>query len=103
MVHYGRAFSGVAVLSGADPTFDESEVLMDFRAGRWKRAALLAAAVALGAPAGAQAATKPDVTTGGASLVTFSSARISGSVNPNGAETTYFFQYGTTSIYGSET
>jgi hypothetical protein len=84
---------------------DGVEVLMDRRAGRRSRWAWLAAALALAlvAPAGAQAATKPDVTTGGASLVTFSSARVSGSLNPNGAATTYFFQFGTTTLYGGQT
>ena len=46
---------------------------------------------------------KPEVTTGSASSVTASSATLNGTVNPNGASTTYYFQYGTTTSYGSST
>jgi hypothetical protein len=76
---------------------------MDRRPGRRLKMLLAVLMLALVAPAAAQAATKPDVHTGGASLVTFSSARIAGQVTPNGAATTYFFQYGTTSLYGAQT
>src|SRR5690349_19064479 len=58
-------------------------------------AALLLPATALGAA--------PSVATGGAKNVTFSTATLTGSVNPNGSETDYFFQYGPTTKYGSQT
>ena len=45
----------------------------------------------------------PTVTTNGASSVTSSGARLNGSVNPNGQSTTYSFEYGTTTSYGSRT
>jgi C1A family cysteine protease len=45
----------------------------------------------------------PAITTGSASSVTPSSAIMNGNVNPNGSSTTYFFQYGTTTAYGSNT
>jgi len=48
-------------------------------------------------------AAPPMVTTGPATSVTSSSAALTGTVNPNGAETTYYFQYGTTTGYGSTT
>jgi hypothetical protein len=64
-------------------------------------AAGVTAAIAIAAPAGA--ASKPTVTTGGASQVTQTSATLTGKVNPNGARTTYFFQYGTSNLYGSTT
>jgi len=51
-------------------------------------AALLAAAV---------------VTTGPAENVTTSSAKVTGTVNPGGAATTYHFEYGTTTSYGIST
>jgi hypothetical protein len=55
-------------------------------------------------PAWAQAAvTKPGVTTGAAASITQSTATLTGSVDPNGAATTYFFQYGPTSLYGLTT
>jgi hypothetical protein len=52
------------------------------------------------APAAASAATKPAVTTGGVADVTFSTVTLTGKVDPNGAATTYFFQYRTTGVYG---
>jgi hypothetical protein len=54
-------------------------------------------------PAGAQAATKPAATTGGAANISQTTATLTGTVNPHGAATTYFFQIGTTSLYGSDT
>jgi Glycosyl hydrolase family 76 len=45
----------------------------------------------------------PSVSTGGTSSITQSSATVSGTVNPNGRSTTYYFQYGTTTSYGSTT
>jgi hypothetical protein len=68
---------------------------------------VLAAAVlagALWAPGSALAAvTKPAVTTGGVSKVTPTTAVLKGSVNPNGAKTTYFFQVGPTRLYSGRT
>jgi hypothetical protein len=65
------------------------------------RAGALALSLAL--PAAAQAATAPGVTTGGAANVAQQTARLTGAVDPNGDATTYQFQYGTTSAYGSVT
>jgi hypothetical protein len=45
----------------------------------------------------------PAATTGGATNITSGSARLAGSVDPNGQATTYFFEYGTTRRYGSRT
>jgi hypothetical protein len=64
-------------------------------------AAGLTAAIAAAAPAAA--ATKPSVSTGGAAQITQTSATLTGKVNPNGAQTTYFFQYGTSKVYGATT
>jgi hypothetical protein len=61
-------------------------------------------ALALMAPAGASAAsTKPTVTTGPAADVAIQTVTLTGSVDPNGAATTYFFQIGTTTLYGGQT
>ena len=46
---------------------------------------------------------KPLVTTGAASLVTSSGARLNGTVNPKGSATTYRFDYGPTTAYGTST
>ena len=73
------------------------------RTRRGTPAALTALALALAVPAIAAAATKPGVSTGGASKVTITTATLTGKVNPHGAPTTYFFQYGTTTAYGSRT
>ncbi|MDY6952529.1 MAG: hypothetical protein SWE60_13540, partial [Thermodesulfobacteriota bacterium] len=45
----------------------------------------------------------PLVVTGLASKVTPMSATLNGAVNPNGKETTYSFEYGTSTGYGSAT
>jgi hypothetical protein len=60
-------------------------------------------AVALLAPAAASAASKPGVRTGGVSNVTFNSATLNGRVDPNKADTTYFFRYGTTRVFTTDT
>jgi hypothetical protein len=44
----------------------------------------------------------PTVTTGGASGITNSAAIVAGTINPNGLSTTYHFDYGTTTSYGSQ-
>src|ERR687893_759750 len=60
-------------------------------------AALLVPAAASAAPA------KPVPTTGAAASVGQTSVVLNGSVNPRQAETTYFFQYGPTRLYGATT
>jgi hypothetical protein len=45
----------------------------------------------------------PSVTTGSASSVTASSAKLTGSIVPNGQATTWYFEYGTSTSYGSKT
>ncbi len=45
----------------------------------------------------------PTVTTEAASSITSTSARLNGTVNPNGLATTYYFDYGTSTAYGSKT
>jgi len=45
----------------------------------------------------------PTVSTGAASSVTGSTANLSGTINPNGAISYYWFQFGTTTNYGSIT
>ena len=53
---------------------------------------LIAVALALLAPAAASAASKPEVRTGAAASITPTTATLNGRVDPNNAETTYFFQ-----------
>ncbi|MEA2299879.1 MAG: hypothetical protein QOE44_414 [Solirubrobacteraceae bacterium] len=54
------------------------------------------------APASPPAPTRPVVKTGAASAVTSQSANLTGAISPGGQTTTYFFQYGTTIKYGSQ-
>jgi multidrug efflux pump subunit AcrA (membrane-fusion protein) len=49
------------------------------------------------------AAAVPTVTTGSASGVETSLASLDGTLNPNGSDTSYWFEYGTTATYGSRT
>jgi hypothetical protein len=73
------------------------------RTRRGMPAAIAALGLALAVPSMAAAATKPGVSTLGASKLTITTATLTGKVNPHGAATTYFFQYGTTTAYGSRT
>lgn len=74
------------------------------RVRRRGRVALVAAvALALLAPAAATAAARPTVRTTKASNVDQLTARLTGTVNPNDRATTYFFEYGTTTLYGAAT
>jgi hypothetical protein len=67
----------------------------------WK--VVVIAGALLYAPATAAAAERPTVTTGAASNIEPTTVVLNGSVTPNGAATTYFFQYGTSSLFGSVT
>jgi hypothetical protein len=55
------------------------------------------------APATAAAAEKPVVTSGAATSIEPTTAVLNGFVTPKGAATTYYFQIGTSSLYGSVT
>src|SRR3954467_10550024 len=66
------------------------------------RVTLTAALLTLALPSAAQAAA-PTVSTGGAGQITQTSANVNGTVNPRGESTTYYFQYGTSTKYTSET
>lgn len=45
----------------------------------------------------------PSATTGSASSVGTTTATLNGTVNPNGSDSSYYFEYGTTTAYGSAT
>src|ERR1700726_1346651 len=64
---------------------------------------MIVGASVLAAAPGAWALTKPTVATGGTHSVSYASAVVSGSVNPNGRETYYYVQYGQTAAYGAQT
>jgi hypothetical protein len=78
--------------------------------GAWRRAARrrrlaigVAMLAALALPVAAQAAGTPKASTGGAREISYASATLGGTVNPNGSNTSYYFQYGPTKAYGSQT
>jgi hypothetical protein len=52
--------------------------------------------------AAAAAPPKPVVSTGAATSVTYQSASLTGTVNPKGSSTVYFFQIGTSAKYGGQ-
>jgi hypothetical protein len=64
--------------------------------------ALIVGALLLALPSLAAAA-GPKATTGAARDVSYGSATVSGTVNPAGAATSYYFQYGPTGAYGGQT
>jgi hypothetical protein len=75
-----------------------------FRAARrYRLAAGVASIAVLALPAAAHAAGQPKVTSGSAKEIGYASAVLGGSVNPNGANTSYYFQYGPTKAYGLQT
>jgi hypothetical protein len=65
--------------------------------------AVVIAGALLCAPATAAAAEKPVVTTGAATSIEPTTAVLNGFVTPRGANTTYYFQLGTSSLYGTVT
>jgi hypothetical protein len=68
----------------------------------FRRVMVLALGLGLLVPATASAA-KPAVTTGGAASITPTTVTLNGSVDANRKATTYFFQVGTTRLYGVNT
>jgi hypothetical protein len=66
-------------------------------------AGLLALALALALSTSALALAPPGVYTGGASSVGYGSATLLGAIDPHGSATSYYFQYGPTAAYGSQT
>jgi hypothetical protein len=74
------------------------------RVGRLVAAVLVGGVVLLSAVAGAAtAASAPTAITGPVSAVGPTSATVTGTVNPNGQATSWYFEYGTSTSYGSKT
>ena len=67
--------------------------------------AILAVLATLGLTASSAGAATPlpSVSTGSAGEVTFDSATLHGAVTPHGSDTSYYFQFGLTAAYGSQT
>ncbi len=66
--------------------------------------AVVAGLALLGLPVVAQAVVlRPGVSTGAAETVSYGSATLTGSIDPHGSNTSYYFQYGSTRGYGAQT
>jgi hypothetical protein len=65
--------------------------------------ATVLAAGALTLAGAAAAASAPTVSTGAAREIGYGSAVLTGSVDPNGGDASYYFQYGVTKAYGGQT
>jgi hypothetical protein len=89
------------VLSKGDPTLTKGDPMRRL-SGAFLAAALSVIVLAATA-AVAGAATLPSAVTGPPSAITVTKATLSGNVNPNGAATSWSFQYGTSSSYGLAT
>ena len=74
-----------------------------WRLRRWLACLTIVAGALIGAAAAHAEASQPSVETKAATSVTETGATLKGIVNPNGAETKYSFEYGTTESYGSKT
>jgi hypothetical protein len=61
---------------------------------------LLAAFLVVGVAAVAVAASSPSVTTGPRSHLSDTAAELTGTINPNGSATAYYFEWGLTTAYG---
>lgn len=70
---------------------------------RFLAAVVGASAMLAGIAPAALAAAEPVVVTGNATAITPTTATVNGTVNPEGQSTTYYFEYGTTTSYGSRT
>jgi len=57
----------------------------------------------LGSAAAAGAVSIPRVYTGTAASVSYGTATLTGSIDPHGSNTSYYFQYGPTKAYGAQT
>jgi hypothetical protein len=72
-------------------------------AGRRALLPVLAAILALGPATAAHAASLASVSTGAAQQVTYDSAVLTGTINPRGSDSSYYFQYGPTIALGGQT
>src|ERR1700723_2449058 len=66
------------------------------------RLAVIVVIVLVGSAGVSLAASSPTVTSGVATNVATTSAVLNGTVNPNGAKTSYYFQWGPTAAFGSQ-
>ena len=102
---YGSKTAVVNAGSGTTPTNVSAAVsgLSSGQAYHFRLDATSAAGSVQGADMTFTPSLGPSATTKAASSVTSTGARLNGTVNPNGLATTYYFDYGTSTSYGSKT
>jgi hypothetical protein len=102
---YGKTTSPLSVGSGtgATPVSANLTALGDGTTYHYRVVATNSAGTSHGSDAVFTTLALPDVTTGAASGINASSATLNGTVDPNGRETTFYFEYGTSTSYGTKT
>src|ERR1700722_18651228 len=101
--NYGEVTSSTDAGAGADPV-SVTYPLASLAPGESYHYRLVATntqGVTFGQDGTFETSAAPSVTTGSASAVSSTSESLSGTVNPNGADTTYYFEYGASASFGS--
>ena len=110
-VEYGTSTSygsksAVKSAGSGTATVDVSSALTGLHAGttyHYRVVAMNGAGTSHGTDAVFTTTVPPDVTTGAASSITASAATLNGTVDPNSRATTFYFEYGTSTSYGTKT
>ncbi len=100
--NYGETTVQTSVGSGTDPV-SVTYSLVGLSPGDAYHYRLVATNVdgpTYGQDATFQTSAAPSVTTGSATTVSSTSESLSGTINPNGVDTTYYFEYGTSATFG---
>jgi hypothetical protein len=101
---YGTQTSGQNAGSGTG-TVNTSSTLTGLTVGKtyhFRCDGTSAAGTTHGSDGSFATAQAPSVTAVAASSITATGAKLNGKINPNGRSTTYYFEYGTTTSYGSK-
>ncbi|HET9720841.1 MAG TPA: fibronectin type III domain-containing protein [Solirubrobacteraceae bacterium] len=103
--NYGFETADASAGSGTSPV-SETASLKDLAPGTTYHYAIVgvsATGVTVGQDATFTTTRAPSVGTAGASQPTSDAVTLNGTINPNGLDTSYYFQYGTTTAYGLQT
>jgi hypothetical protein len=102
---YGKTTSSASAGSGTAATAVSANLtsLSDGTTYHYRVVATNSAGTSHGSDAVFTTLALPDVTTGAASSVSASAATLNGTVDPNGRPTTFYFEYGTSTSYGTKT
>ncbi len=102
---YGSTTSSAGAGAGTTSTSVSSNLsgLTGGTTYHYRLVAVSSAGTSRGADGILQTSSTPSAATGSASSVTSTSATLNGTVNPNGRSTTWYFEYGTSTSYGTKT